>query len=92
MCANILQSFKDLHCFGVVWFMVFNSTFKDISVISWRSVLLLEETRVPGKNQRHLDFALADLIDHAIFNILNTFATRPFLYFDRLLESNMLLP
>jgi len=30
--------------------MVFNVTFNNISVISWRSVLLLEETRVPGEN------------------------------------------
>jgi hypothetical protein len=30
--------------------MVFNVTFNNISVISWRSVLLLEETGVPGKN------------------------------------------
>jgi len=33
-----------------VWFMVFNATFKNISVISWRSVLLVEETGVPGEN------------------------------------------
>ena len=33
-----------------VRFMVFNTTFNNISVISWRSVLLLEETRVPGEN------------------------------------------
>ena len=30
--------------------MVFNSNFSNISVISWRSVLLVEETEVPGKN------------------------------------------
>jgi hypothetical protein len=28
--------------------MVFNTTFNYISVISWRSVLLVEETEVPG--------------------------------------------
>ena len=33
--------------------MVLNATFNNISVISWRSVLLVEEeTRVPGKNHR----------------------------------------
>jgi hypothetical protein len=31
--------------------MVFNATFNHISVISWWSVLLVEETGVPGKNQ-----------------------------------------
>jgi hypothetical protein len=30
--------------------MMFNATFKNISVISWQSVLLLEEAIVPGKN------------------------------------------
>jgi hypothetical protein len=34
------------------WFMVFNTTFNNISVISWQSVLLVEETRVPGQNHR----------------------------------------
>ena len=32
--------------------MVFNATFNNISVISWRSVLLVEETGVLGKNYR----------------------------------------
>jgi len=31
-------------------FMVSNATFNNISVISWRSVLLMEETGVPGEN------------------------------------------
>jgi hypothetical protein len=34
----------------VVWFMVFNANFNNISVISWWSVLLVEETGVPGDN------------------------------------------
>ena len=33
-------------------FMVFNATFNDISVISWRAVLLVEKTGVPGENYR----------------------------------------
>jgi hypothetical protein len=32
--------------------MMFNDTFKNISVISWRSVLLVEETRVSGENNQ----------------------------------------
>jgi hypothetical protein len=32
--------------------MVFNDTFNNISVISWRSVLLVEETGVPRENNR----------------------------------------
>ena len=31
--------------------MVFNVTFNNISVVSWQSVLLAEETRIPGENQ-----------------------------------------
>jgi hypothetical protein len=32
--------------------MVFNAIFNNISVILWRSVLLVEETGVPGENHR----------------------------------------
>jgi len=32
--------------------MVFNATFNNISVISWRSVLLVEETGGPRENHR----------------------------------------
>ena len=32
--------------------MVFNATFNNISVISWLSVLLVEETKIPGENHR----------------------------------------
>ena len=32
--------------------MVFNATFNNISVKSWRSVVLVEETGEPGENQR----------------------------------------
>ena len=37
---------------GLVWFMVFNATLNNISVISWRSIFLVEETGVPGENHR----------------------------------------
>jgi hypothetical protein len=39
--------------------MVFSATFNNISVISWRSALLVEENGVPGENHRpvvELDF------------------------------------
>jgi len=36
----------------VGWFLVFNSTFSNISAISWRPVLVVEEARVPWKNHR----------------------------------------
>ena len=38
--------------FRSVWFMVFNATINNISVISWRSVLLVEKTGVPGENHQ----------------------------------------
>ena len=33
-------------------FWVFNATFSNISAISWRPVLVVEETGVPGENHR----------------------------------------
>jgi hypothetical protein len=45
---QLLDNFSELR--RILWFgfMVFNATFNNISVISWRSVLLVEETRGPG--------------------------------------------
>ena len=37
---------------NMVIVMVFNATFNNISVLSWRSVLLMEETGEPGENHR----------------------------------------
>jgi hypothetical protein len=37
---------------GSGMFMVFNATFNNISVISLWSVLLVEETGLPGENHR----------------------------------------
>jgi hypothetical protein len=36
--------------FQGVWFMVFNVTFNNISLISWWSVLLVEEPKFLGEN------------------------------------------
>jgi hypothetical protein len=38
-------------CFPV-WFMVFNATFNNISVMSWQSVLLVEVTGVSRENHQ----------------------------------------
>jgi len=35
---------------GLIWFLVFNASFNNISAISWWSVLLVEETGVPREN------------------------------------------
>jgi len=38
---------------GPLWsWWVFNATFNNISVISWWSILLMEETRGPGENHQ----------------------------------------
>jgi hypothetical protein len=47
--------FKLIHFFNGWWFMVFNATFNNISVISWWSVLLVEETRVPEENHEPVE-------------------------------------
>jgi hypothetical protein len=43
---------KKFVLYKVGWFipMVFKATFKNISVISWWSVLLVEENGAPGEN------------------------------------------
>jgi hypothetical protein len=46
--APATLSFLGMYCFFVC-LMVFNATFNNISVILWRSVLLLEETGNPEK-------------------------------------------
>jgi len=46
---------KRINNLMVGWFMVFNATFNNISVISWWSVLLVEETAVPGENHRPVE-------------------------------------
>jgi hypothetical protein len=62
MVLNLLRQLPDVPIdeeikkkkgwFGLVWFMVVNITFNNISVILWSSVLLVEETGVPVENQR----------------------------------------
>ena len=37
-----------------IWIMVFDAIFSNILVLSWQSVLLVEETGVPGENHRPL--------------------------------------
>jgi len=36
----------------VIMVMVFNAIINNISIISWRSVLLVKETRVSGENNQ----------------------------------------
>ena len=48
--ANLFVEPLRLFPYSGVRVMVFNTTFNNISVISWWSVLLVEETRVPREN------------------------------------------
>jgi hypothetical protein len=41
---------KNLSTYFRIRLVMFNATFNNISVISWRSVLLVDESRVPGDN------------------------------------------
>ena len=59
-CHDLFNKMVKLFVYGdVIWdfrvrvrAMVVNATFNNISVILWWSVLLVEEARVPGENQR----------------------------------------
>ena len=50
MCYASITGVYNLFNINRVRVMVFNVIFNNISVISWRSVLLVEETGVPGEN------------------------------------------
>jgi len=50
------QSFSYYHdkiWFGLIFILVFRTTFSNISIISWRPVLVVEEAGVPGENPDH---------------------------------------
>jgi hypothetical protein len=46
---KIVQSEHSIYWIWI-WILVFNVTFSNISAISWRPVLVVEEARVPGEN------------------------------------------
>jgi len=46
--------------------MVFNATLDNISAISWRSVLLMEETGITGENHRHVASHLQTLSHNVV--------------------------
>ena len=52
-CVGPMKIKQNKNCLLIeVRAMVFNVTFNNITVISWQSVLLVEEARVPGENHR----------------------------------------
>jgi hypothetical protein len=50
-CSNNNKLISEYSLKYIGLFVVFNATFNNISFISWRSVLLVEETGVPGENK-----------------------------------------
>ena len=50
MDIYIINRVNNKYFVGFGWVMAANATFNNISVVSWRSVLLVEETGVPGEN------------------------------------------
>jgi hypothetical protein len=45
-----IRNLMESGCWFMVWFILLKATFNNISVISWQSILLVEETRVPREN------------------------------------------
>ena len=52
MCIICIAYHRRYTCFVFVCLMVFNATFNNISIISWRSLLLMEENGGPGDIHR----------------------------------------
>ena len=50
-CCTLLHFSAYFSIWGGGRAMVFNATFNNISVISWRSILLVDKTRVPEENK-----------------------------------------
>ena len=48
--------------------MTINATFNNISVISWWSVILVEETGVPGENHKHA----ASHLQSVLYNVISS--------------------
>jgi hypothetical protein len=58
ICLSLQHATKDHSLRTVVYidwlidFIVLNTTFSNISAISWRQILVVEEAGVPGENHR----------------------------------------
>ena len=71
ICFCVLhQVWSNTNCWVNVRIMVFSTIFNNISVISWRSVLLVEETWVPGENYRHWQ-----TLSHNVWSTIRGFRT-----------------
>ena len=68
-------SYAQSQTIGLAWVMMFNATFNNISVtgISWLSVLLVEETGVPGENHWPVTDKLNPIMLHWVHLNMNGF-------------------
>jgi hypothetical protein len=70
------------------WFIVLNATFNNISIISWQSVLLLEETmqsvpitnKVVSSNPTQVDTTLCDEVCSDLRQVSGFYKNEEFLY------------
>jgi hypothetical protein len=71
-CTFYLYTFYARKSAKLVWIIVFNVTFNNISVILWQSVLLVEETGVPWENHRQVTDKLYHIMLYRVLFHLTT--------------------
>ena len=70
-CTLLLLTYIICMYHLLVCLMVFNATLNNISVISWQSGLLMEETGVPRENHRHV--AICSTLTETVEHFLRTY-------------------
>jgi hypothetical protein len=84
-----------IFCIQMIWYcwlMVFNATFINISVTSWRSVLLVEETGVPREYMIFSSTFIViyeDILVGERYWYLSLFCSIYFLYFKKLYDGHL---